>query len=126
MTQEPDLCKGVKFIDIDYDELMVSKRGIVLNTPKMKDLLKINEEPTSSGVLINSEEYVALGCDLRNLKKLGKLVKSVVDIENCIVLCIAEVSITYMATEDADALIAWSSTISPGWLRISVGYYSYC
>jgi len=109
------LCSNTKFIDVDYEELMISKREIVLNTPKMRGLIRLKEDATpGDGIQLQSEEYVALGCDLRNIKKLDRLVKSVIDVEQCLVLCIAEVSITYMATEAADAVIAWSATLSPG------------
>ncbi|KAK4943096.1 tRNA methyltransferase ppm2 [Elasticomyces elasticus] len=114
MAQEPELCSGTKFIDVDFEELMISKREIILNTPKMRDMLSINADlPLERGILLDSEEYVAIGCDLRNLRRLERLLRSVVDLEDCLVLCLAEVSITYMAGDDSDALIAWSSTLSP-------------
>lgn len=117
MAQDEDLCSNTKFIDIDFEELMISKREIILNTPKMRDMLSINSDPPSEkGVILESEEYVALGCDLRNLRRLERLLGSVVDIEQCLVLCLAEVSVTYMATKDADALIEWTTTLSPGLL----------
>lgn len=115
MAQEGDLCHNTKFIDIDFEELMSSKREIILNVPKMRDMLSINAElPEERGILLDADEYVAIGCDLRNLRRLERLLKSVVDLDQCLVLCIAEVSITYMATEDSDALIAWTTTLSPG------------
>lgn len=115
MAQEPELCSGTKFVDIDFEELMISKREIILNTPKMRDMLSINSDiPLERGIILDSEEYVAVGCDLRNLRRLERLLRSVVDLDDCLVLCLAEVSITYMAPEDSDALIAWSSTLSPG------------
>ncbi|EHY52861.1 tRNA methyltransferase ppm2 [Exophiala dermatitidis] len=113
MAQDKELCEHTKFIDIDFEELMLTKREIILNTPKMKELLTLStESPSEKGVILDSEEYTALGCDLRNLRRLKRLVNAVVDIEDCLVLCIAEVSITYMAPEDSDALIAWTTTLS--------------
>ncbi|KAL2438331.1 tRNA wybutosine-synthesizing protein 4 [Exophiala dermatitidis] len=113
MAQDKELCENTKFIDIDFEELMLTKREIILNTPKMKELLTLSKEsPLEKGVILDSEEYTALGCDLRNLRRLKRLVNAVVDIEDCLVLCIAEVSITYMAPEDSDALIAWTTTLS--------------
>ena len=115
MAQDGDLCSNTKFIDVDFEELMISKREIILNNPRMRDLLSSHaNQPLAKGVLLDAEEYAAVGCDLRNLRRLERLLKSVVDIEQCLVLCAAEVSITYMATEDSDALIAWSATLSPG------------
>ena len=115
MAHERHLCENTRFIDVDFEELMISKREIILNTPKMSDLLtpKADHSP-GQGILLDTEEYVALGCDLRNLRRLERLLKSVIDIDQCLVLCIAEVSITYMATEGSDALITWTTTLSPG------------
>ncbi|EXJ95824.1 hypothetical protein A1O1_00948 [Capronia coronata CBS 617.96] len=114
MAQDRDLCGNTKFIDVDFDELMVSKREIILNTPKMKDMLSLTpDRPTEKGVVLDTEEYTALGCDLRNLRRLERLVRSVVDIDQCLVLCVAEVSITYMSPDDSDPLIAWTTTLSP-------------
>ncbi|OAP62679.1 hypothetical protein AYL99_01906 [Fonsecaea erecta] len=114
MAQHPDLCGNTRFIDVDFEELMISKRDIILNTPKMRDMLSTTPDKESmKGVVLDSDVYVAIGCDLRNPPRLERLLKSVVELDQCLVLCIAEVSITYMATEDADALIAWTSTLSP-------------
>lgn len=93
---------------------MITKRQMILQTPKMKDLLTNPITPTENGLLLDSDEYTALGCDLRNLKRFERLLKSVIDIEQCLVLCVAEVSITYMSVDDSDALISWTSRLSPG------------
>lgn len=115
LAQDRELCSAAKFIDVDFEELMISKREIIRNTPRMKDLLSVNAEvPQENGIVFDSEEYVGIGCDLRNPRRLERLLKSVVDIDDCLILCLAEVSITYMAPEDSDALIAWTSTLSPG------------
>lgn len=92
---------------------MESKRKIVLETPEMARLLRLDEDKTpEDGVLLDSDKYSILGCDLRNTKKVGRIIKSLVDIQDCVVLCVAEVSITYMAAEDSDAVLAWSSALS--------------
>lgn len=94
---------------------METKCKIIRDTPKINNLLHaFNTDATGAdpSILYDSEEYAAVGCDLRNLRRLGRLLHKVVDIENCLVLCVAEVSITYMQTEAADALIAWSSNLS--------------
>ena len=114
MAHHGDLCVNAKFVDVDFEALMFSKREIILNTPRMKDMLTISpESEQEQGIVLDSLEYTAIGCDLRNLRRLERLLKSVVDLEKCLVLCVAEVSITYMATQDADALIQWTTTLSP-------------
>ena len=115
LTREPSKCQNVKFIDVDYEELMISKREVILSTPKMKSLLTLDDERSSdSGVILDSNEYVAIGCDLRNIQRLNRLLRDVVSLEKCLLLCIAEVSITYMLPDAADAIIAWSARLSPG------------
>lgn len=109
------MCKNVKFIDVDYEELLVSKRDIILETPKMKDLLTLNNPGSDeNGIVFHSHEYTAIGCDLRNLARLDRLLRSIVPLENCVVLCVAEVSLTYMPPDAADALLAWSANLSSG------------
>jgi tRNA wybutosine-synthesizing protein 4 len=51
---------------------------------------------------------------LRDLKLLKQVLASAVDIENCLVLLTAEVSITYMNVEAADALIHWAAKLPDG------------
>ncbi|EXJ63507.1 uncharacterized protein A1O5_11556 [Cladophialophora psammophila CBS 110553] len=114
MAHHADLCANTKFIDVDFEELMISKRDIILHTPKMREMISTTSDTEAvKGVVLDSDVYVAIGCDLRNPPRLERLLRSVVDIDQCLVLCLAEVSITYMATQDADALIAWTSTLSP-------------
>jgi tRNA wybutosine-synthesizing protein 4 len=115
LTTEPQLCNNAKFIDVDYDDLMASKRDIVLNTPELRDLFDVGlYETQHRSVLFNSDQYTIIGCDLKNVKTLKRAIKSLVEIDKCLVLCVAEVSLAYMATEDADAVLAWASTLSRG------------
>ena len=117
LAREKPLCSNTKFIDVDYEPLMETKREIIFNQSDMKGLLHsvvpgpVNGEPA---VIVDSQEYSALGCDLRNLRKLGKLLRSVVDLEDSMILCIAEDSTCYMRMEAANALISWTSGLSAG------------
>ena len=128
LTRDRELCSTTKFVDVDHEALMVSKCNVVLETPKMKNILTLRTPKLTKGVLIDSEEYVAIGCDLRNIKRLDRLIRSVVPVEECTVLCIAEVSLAYMEPDDADAVIAWSSTLSSGervyWRQCAVSLIS--
>lgn len=116
LARDPGLCANTKFVDVDYDLLMQTKCRIVQETPRIRSLLNpVASESRASdkSILYQSQEYVQIGCDLRNTARLERLLRSVVDLDRCLVLCVAEVSITYMQTAAANALIAWSSTISP-------------
>ena len=115
LTTEPKLCEAVKFVDVDYDKLMESKRDIVLNAPELCGLFTLRDPPNNrGGIMFHSDQYSILGCDLKNVRRLKELVKAVVDVERCLVLCVAEISITYMATVDADAVLSWCTSLSQG------------
>jgi tRNA wybutosine-synthesizing protein 4 len=57
---------------------------------------------------------MALGCDLKDLVTLERLLRAEFDVPSSSILFVAEVSITYMPLNDSDALIRWASTIEDG------------
>lgn len=67
-----------------------------------------------SPVQIRSKQYIALGCDLKNLTKLEDVLKNEILPSDCSILCTAEVSLTYMDVKSADAVINFASKISNG------------
>lgn len=86
-------------------------------TPKTKDKSKAARAPAPTtaptGIVLTSDQYVQIGCDLRDLSTLqASLTKAVGgDLSACTFLFVAEVSITYMETPGADAVIQWASTL---------------
>ena len=58
---------------------------------------------------MKGSHYSALGCDLTDTARLERLLKDHIDISKCMILCTAEVSMTYMETEAADALLEWAA-----------------
>ncbi|WPJ64437.1 hypothetical protein SMAC4_04141 [Sordaria macrospora] len=86
-------------------------------TPKPKDKSKAARAPAPTtaptGIVLTSDQYVQIGCDLRDLSTLeASLTKAVGgDLSACTFLFVAEVSITYMETPGADAVIQWASTL---------------
>jgi hypothetical protein len=56
--------------------------------------------------------YLQLGCDLRDLDALESILLSAVNLEESQILFVAEVSITYMDCQAADALIRWAGKLS--------------
>lgn len=116
LARDPALCANTKFVDVDFEPLMQTKCKIVRETSKINSLLNpvaSEARANEKSVLYESQEYTQIGCDLRNTRRLERLLRSIVDIDRCLILCVAEVSITYMQTDAADALIAWSSKLSP-------------
>lgn len=109
-----DECRDALFIDIDYPDLMHKKRALVLETPQLKALLGPSFEVSKSDedlVLLKSEKYCQIGCDLRELEALRQVLDTLLDLSNCPVLFVAEVSVTYMDTESADNLLKWASSV---------------
>ncbi|KAK0705156.1 methyltransferase-like protein [Lasiosphaeris hirsuta] len=113
LSRYPDLCKMVKFVDVDFSDLIERKRQTVEATPELKGMLKWPREPgeLAPPLVFESNEYVQIGCDLRDLKTLREGLEMVVDVENCSLLFVAEVSITYMETDGADNVIEWASSL---------------
>ncbi|KAM3427404.1 hypothetical protein MY4824_009468 [Beauveria thailandica] len=113
-TRYGDKCSDALFIDIDYADLMHRKRAVVLETPQLKALLGSSFEVSKSDkdiVLLKSERYCQIGCDLRDLQALRHVLETLADLSECPVLFVAEVSVTYMDTESADRLLTWASSV---------------
>ena len=102
-------------MDVDYEQLMAKKRDMIVETKELRDMLPGAKACSSEeAVLIRSEPYLGVGCDLRNLGKLDKALKNEINTEECLILCTAEVSVTYMDVDAADALIKWASSLPNG------------
>ena len=113
----PQISEDALFVDIDYPDLMRKKRAIVLQTPQLRDLLGTDvtiSEDDNDPVLLKSAKYCQLACDLRELEALRRTLESILFLKDAEVLFVAEVSITYMDTASADALIKWGSGIGQG------------
>ncbi|EFQ33455.1 leucine carboxyl methyltransferase [Colletotrichum graminicola M1.001] len=105
----PESCRDVTFVDVDYPDLIRKKRQIVLETPELQGLLGSWEVNHDSPVVLKSQRYCQVGCDLRQLETLQRCLDTLFDISNTEFLFVAEVSITYMDTEGADGVISWAS-----------------
>ncbi|TQS38467.1 hypothetical protein Golomagni_01027 [Golovinomyces magnicellulatus] len=101
-------CNGVCFIDIDHRDLILRKRKIIQEAPDLNSMLK-NIEVAEGHVLLRSDQYLLVGCDLRNLYQLSEILSDIVNAQDALILFIAEVSITYMDVKAADNIIEWAS-----------------
>ncbi|TVY41335.1 tRNA wybutosine-synthesizing protein [Lachnellula subtilissima] len=108
LSRYPALCNNVSFVDIDYKELMLKKRDMVNRTPELKEFFT-NVELLEGDILLRSDQYLQIGCDLRDLDTLDKALASAFDFKEIEILFVAEVSITYMDAHYADNLIEWAS-----------------
>ncbi|RKF59928.1 tRNA wybutosine-synthesizing protein 4 [Golovinomyces cichoracearum] len=101
-------CDGVCFVDIDHRDLIIRKRKIIQETPDLNSMLN-NIEVTEGHILLRSDQYLLVGCDLRCLYQLSEILSDIVNAQDALILFIAEVSITYMDVKNADNLIEWAS-----------------
>ena len=94
---------------------MAKKCRVIEQNEHMQSLLTnlglSNPEETC---LLRSDQYMALGCDLRDLVRLSACLDREIDRANCMVLFVAEVSLTYMNVASSDALIRWTADFGDG------------
>jgi tRNA wybutosine-synthesizing protein 4 len=104
-------------VDVDFPDLIERKRQTVVGTPELVGMFTGIKDAAglASPVVFASDQYVQIGCDLRELERLRQgLVAAVGDFDECEFIFVAEVSITYMEREGADEVIRWASTVGRG------------
>ncbi|TLS23484.1 uncharacterized protein PpBr36_06263 [Pyricularia pennisetigena] len=111
LTRYSKDCDSVLFVDVDFPDLILRKQHVVLETPELRDRFEPLEKFDTPPVFLRSSRYVQVGCDLRNIGSLQAALESLVDITAASFLFVAEVSITYMETDAADAVIQWASKL---------------
>ncbi|KAJ3957044.1 tRNA methyltransferase ppm2 [Colletotrichum tropicale] len=107
----PNACRDVTFIDVDYPDLIQKKRRIVLDTPELHALLGTWEVNDKSPIVLQSQKYCQIACDLRQLFALENALSKLFDLSATEFFFVAEVSITYMDTEGADGVINWAGSL---------------
>ena len=112
-------CERTTFVDVDYPPLISRKCQIISETSQLCELVGSSKEANSvTGIYYQSPQYVGLGCDLTDIRRLDNVLMEKLSFTSCMVLCTAEVSVTYMNTEAADALFKWAAQYSNGtWSR---------
>ncbi len=105
LSRHPDLCQGAVFVDVDFPALSLAKREVVTSTSQlMAPLSNVDLFPETSPLLLRSDQYYIMGCDLRHVSRLQEALFEAFS-SSADFLFIAEVSITYMEAADADAVI---------------------
>ena len=100
---------------MDYPQLIEKKVRVIRDNPPLYDLLgDIHVTAEKDLVQLRSSSYCALGCDLRDLERLSSILQHEYGFSSCMILLVAEVSVTYMDVRAADALIAWASRLEDG------------
>ena len=110
LSKHQSIRNGCRFVDLDFPDLIAKKADVIVNTTQLRELIEPLERQSSPGGLaIRSENYLALGCDLGDSNRLDELLAESIDRSRTLILCIAEVSMTYMDVKAADALIEWAA-----------------
>lgn len=108
-------CRVVRFVDVDYPQLMQKKVEVIWKNDIYSDLLTQSmPETRGSSVLLNDGRYCAVGCDLGDTKVLDEIFRTELQLDDSLVLFIGEVSIVYMDVNQADQLIKLCSTFADG------------
>ncbi|KAF2188236.1 LCM-domain-containing protein [Zopfia rhizophila CBS 207.26] len=106
-------CENATFVDVDYPQLMERKIVRILTSTLLRDaLLRANLRSSELPICLRTDKYMALGCDLRDLTTLERILKQELGRKSHSILFVAEVSLTYMNVSDSDSLIRWASTFS--------------
>ena len=94
---------------------------MIYGTQELQNVLgHIELSTTIEAVRLRSDSYLAIGCDLNDIGKLDEALQNEFDLANCLVFCIAEVSVTYMDVQAADALIVWAACLGDGSLAANL------
>ena len=113
LTRYPMHCGNTIFVDVDFPDVILRKLDVVKETPELSSMLSNLEMPGTLPKPLMSEKYAQVGCDLRDLAALEQALSSICNLKEGRFLFVAEVSITYMETHSADAVIEWASRL--GW-----------
>ncbi|KAK8160928.1 hypothetical protein BKA80DRAFT_238503 [Phyllosticta citrichinensis] len=109
----PELVENTTFVDVDYPQLMQKKRACIDQADDLKKSFPFLRNWTSKEPAVwKAGQYVTVGCDLRQLAKLERILNSVANAENRAILFVAEVSVAYMDVKSADAVVSWASSFN--------------
>lgn len=109
------LCQTVKFIDVDFPQLMRRKVSTIRKHAMYTDLIEDLEEvrELSNSILMEHARYSAIGCDLGDLAEMRHLFLRL-QLQNHAVIFLAEVSMVYMEPVEATTLIKLCGELPDG------------
>ncbi|KAI3640532.1 hypothetical protein MIR68_001410 [Amoeboaphelidium protococcarum] len=112
------------YIDIDFKRLLKQKIKMILDSPDLNSMLS-NVKLSTGGVLLSSDQYLCIGCDLTQSDKLDKLLSYLAQSQqsafsfNAPTLIISECVLTYVPTLDANKVISYfASRFKRSWLAL--------
>ncbi|KAK8249966.1 hypothetical protein IWZ00DRAFT_554024 [Phyllosticta capitalensis] len=107
----PELVQKTTFVDVDYPPLMQKKRACINQAEDLKASFPFLQDWTVKDPEVwQAGQYLAVGCDLRQLSELERILNSVANAKDKAILFVAEVSVAYMDVKSADAVVSWASS----------------
>jgi tRNA wybutosine-synthesizing protein 4 len=113
LAKESELCKNATFVDVDYPQLLQRKYQMIKAAPALMDLLGDVSISDGETVLLRSKQYMLAGCDLNRPEQLKDFLLQNFE-QGSHFLFVAEVSIAYMETGQANDVIALTATVPNG------------
>lgn len=104
------------FVDIEYEKPMVHKKNVIRHTHEITGVLgDVEFRPDQDAIQIRSAQYLAVGCDLKNLKRLDDVLRArILPSQDCSILLLAEVSLTYMVVKVANEVVKLGCKLTNG------------
>lgn len=98
-----------EFFDFDYPELVQRKLALMKDSPEIMEVIGPVVEQTEAakkmGVILATDTYSLVGCDLKNCKLYEEQLHTLLDSSDGPVIFIAEVSLAYMKPEHANPVV---------------------
>jgi len=110
------LAGEAKFIDVDYaalirQKLAIIREDVVLSPYVCKESTQLEY---GDAQITDFGWYCAVGCDLGDIETMSRVFEDTVNLVDCEILFLAEVSITYMPLNKADDLLRWTASHEHG------------
>lgn len=104
-------------MDVDFPDILRKKKATILDTPQLRQLLGSDvrvSEPGEEDIILKSNRYCQIACDLRDLESLRCNLGKLVCFPECELLFLADDCFSYIEPKFSDALIRWTSSIDKG------------
>jgi tRNA wybutosine-synthesizing protein 4 len=121
MRHKPLAVENIRFIDVDFADLIHRKLNIVTQDNVFSPYLakdQYTELNCGDAYIADFGWYCLVGCDLGDINTLSRVFEDVIDVVDAEILFVAEVSITYMPLYKADSLLQWTASHKYGEISI--------
>lgn len=110
-----DTSLKLKFLDIDYPDLIANKLDMIKSSLEILSILgnEVQDNSTDKSIVpFQTSTYKLVGCDLKDSKLYERELQLLLGNNSSIKIFVAEVSLAYMKPEHADPVIKHSAELS--------------